>query len=498
MIGSTKGFLARDWPLHLGWNNLRYILEAALFEADLMDRTLILPSFIYARSCNVAQPACAAFASQQIRSEEIGKGDYFYLPEDEQQTWRLPIGLMVDIPHLRRSHSVITVGEYLRYHNKPPTEERLDGHWDKRYLWIPASETNPVGRNLTEVTLLAKDYEPKEIVRMDALPKGPQADANVETKPIYKAIAAALSDHKTVFLDQAKEIIRSENLGHWNSEQELSDLLRRNGWSIVYTFEGVWLEMMKTVTKNSVEVAPTSHLRGLWDEYGESDADVVFFEGEIHSDTKPGGVRFSSATARSNFASMVLTSVQPMAPVRLLAELLARKMQKLNHGRQYLGAHLRRGDFVAFGWSPAKSIEDHLRLARDRLEDGRKLLDEIWRSQAPPRTVDVPNIEPDTFWNNAPPPKKDDKIFVATDENNSTALAYLRSHNVVLLSDLLEPKLRRVIGWPLLIGDVQAQVEQIVASHAGAFWGYRMSSVSGGIVNMRGARGMDPRTAIVD
>ena len=92
---------------------------------------------------------------------------------------------------------------------------------------------------MTEVTLLAKDYEPKEIVRMDALPKGPQADANVEEKPIYKAIAAALSDHKTVFLDQAKDIIRSEKLGHWNSEQELSDLLRRNGWSIVYTFEGV-------------------------------------------------------------------------------------------------------------------------------------------------------------------------------------------------------------------------------------------------------------------
>lgn len=34
---------------------LRYILEAALFEADVTNRTLILPSFVYARACTVEQ-----------------------------------------------------------------------------------------------------------------------------------------------------------------------------------------------------------------------------------------------------------------------------------------------------------------------------------------------------------------------------------------------------------------------------------------------------------
>lgn len=90
------------------------------------------------------------------------------------------------------------------------------------------------------------------------------------------------------------------------------------------------------------------------------------------------------------------------------------------------------------------------------------------------------------------------RIFIATDEKNATALEYLRANGVVLMSDLLGPKERRVVGWPLLISDVQAQIEQIVASHAGFFWGYRMSSVAGGIVNMRGARGMDPRTSTID
>lgn len=86
------------------------------------------------------------------------------------------------------------------------------------------------------------------------------------------------------------------------------------------------------------------------------------------------------------------------------------------------------------------------------------------------------------------------RIFVATDEHNSTNLAYLSSHNAVLLSDLLTPSDRRIVGWPLLISDVQAQVEQIIASHGSFFWGFKMSSVTGGIVNLRGARGLDRRT----
>jgi hypothetical protein len=45
--------------------------------------------------------------------------------------------------------------------------------------------------------------------------------------------------------------------------------------------------MTKTVTKNSVEVAILSQMRGFLDEYGESDEDILFIEGEIHSDTKP-------------------------------------------------------------------------------------------------------------------------------------------------------------------------------------------------------------------
>jgi hypothetical protein len=68
VVATTKGFYARDWSLGLGWNNvghsirkrgtaglpsvqIRYILEGAVLHAQLLNRTLVIPSFVYARAC---------------------------------------------------------------------------------------------------------------------------------------------------------------------------------------------------------------------------------------------------------------------------------------------------------------------------------------------------------------------------------------------------------------------------------------------------------------
>ncbi|CCO26917.1 isopentenyl-diphosphate delta-isomerase [Rhizoctonia solani AG-1 IB] len=51
MVGRTKGYYGRDYSLGLGWNNVRYIFEASLLHAQLLNRTLVLPSFVYARAC---------------------------------------------------------------------------------------------------------------------------------------------------------------------------------------------------------------------------------------------------------------------------------------------------------------------------------------------------------------------------------------------------------------------------------------------------------------
>jgi len=69
MVSKTKGLFARDFSLGLGWNNvsgldsanipispiirvqMRYIFEAALLHATMLNRTLVIPSFVYSRSC---------------------------------------------------------------------------------------------------------------------------------------------------------------------------------------------------------------------------------------------------------------------------------------------------------------------------------------------------------------------------------------------------------------------------------------------------------------
>ena len=64
-----------------------------------------------------------------------------------------------------------------------------------------------------------------------------------------------------------------------------------------------------------------------------------------------------------------------------------------------------------------------------------------------------------------------------------------------MIQDLLTTEDRKIIGWPLLITDVLALVEQRVMVHATFFWGDPSSSLAGGVMNARAVRGVDPRAS---
>jgi hypothetical protein len=74
---------------------------------------------------------------------------------------------------------------------------------------------------------------------------------------------------------------------------------------------------------------------------------------------------------------------------------------------------------------------------------------------------------------------------------------YLRLQGALRIDDLLVPEDRQLFGWPLLLTDVVALVDQVVLSKAKYVIGSGLSSVTGGVINMRAARGADPRTAVV-
>jgi hypothetical protein len=91
------------------------------------------------------------------------------------------------------------------------------------------------------------------------------------------------------------------------------------------------------------------------------------------------------------------------------------------------------------------------------------------------------------------------RIYVATDERNPTALKYIRERGVFLFDDLITVHDRREFGWPIMLSDVVALVEQAVLGiGASYFYAHALSSVPGGVLNLRATSGMDPRTAVVD
>ena len=83
---------------------MRYIIEASLLHAHLLNRTLVLPSFVYARACEhnmyvveghtylpvhvvtdlYFSTVCAAFATMVNRGDTLGSDEWRNLPIETQ------------------------------------------------------------------------------------------------------------------------------------------------------------------------------------------------------------------------------------------------------------------------------------------------------------------------------------------------------------------------------------------------------------------------------
>jgi hypothetical protein len=138
--------------------------------------------------------------------------------------------------------------------------------------------------------------------------------------------------------------------------------------------------------------------------------------------------------------------------------------------------------------------EAHVQRVKDRLQNGRSVLERLGDLS----TYELAGAEPDLEQVTLPPPLPDDRFYVATDERSPEGLQAIRDAGAVLLSDLLTMEDRRAFGWPLMITDLRAIVEQAVLVHCAFFYGHAMSSLAGVVTNMRAARGADPRTMVLD
>jgi hypothetical protein len=140
--------------------------------------------------------------------------------------------------------------------------------------------------------------------------------------------------------------------------------------------------------------------------------------------------------------------------------------------------------------------EAHLKRVKSRLEAGRAVLEDMHMGNI--TTYDIGDVEPNLEQTTLQPPLPDDRFYIATDERDPDALRMIRDAGGVLLSDLLEMEDKRAFGWPLMLTDVRALVEQAVLAHSAYFYGHQLSSFAGRVENFRAVRGADRRTAILD
>jgi len=256
------------------------------------------------------------------------------------------------------------------------------------------------------------------------------------------------------------------------------------------------MDYVKNVVNPIRQVAPRRTLRGLREDYGHLNADVVLLTGEVHYERKPGSLRFTTAANRDLFSRLVLYRVHAPFKVYELAARLAARLKELNGGRMWLGAHMRRGDFNRINWVMEQSIQAHLSRIQNNLAKGRTLLRSLKADDL--TTYNIPDITPDLTVTQSQPPQNGDKFFLATDERDPSNIAYLADHGAVLTSKLLTIDDRRAFGWPLMLTDVLGLVEQALLAHADYFYAQALSSFAGGTVNIRAMEGRDPRTAVID
>jgi len=128
-------------------------------------------------------------------------------------------------------------------------------------------------------------------------------------------------------------------------------------------------------------------------------------------------------------------------------------------------------------------IEDHTRRVKEHLADGRKAVASL---RAPDiRAYDVPDLTADRSVLYRHLPLEGDKFYIATDERDIGNLTYLAENDAVLVYDLLTIEDRHSFGWPLMFTDVLAVVEQATLARAAFFYAHAMSSVAGGVINLR-------------
>jgi hypothetical protein len=205
--------------------------------------------------------ACADYAVMVNRGDAVGRDDWRALPIENQMAFRIPISIMIDLPHLRAQHPIITVSEYLRLHGLDPEAESSRGDWQRE---LYHTQPNVFESNKTEGPSLFvignQQYRLSDSNRVNYIPQAMKERGNweryspsqgqesggywpfVEPTEMSERLTDAIhdSDFPTVLdWDAAKGVLRTSELESevdLDDDKAVEDVLNANGWEVLHTF----------------------------------------------------------------------------------------------------------------------------------------------------------------------------------------------------------------------------------------------------------------------
>lgn len=184
------------------------------------------------------------------RGDAIGWGEWRDLPMEKQMGWRVPMSMMLDLPHLRSQYNVLLVDEYLRYHGMDPGKEWSNGAWHR---------TDYLAPNMTIFVVKNEEYDPEGWVRVDSRDTMFKAHTNKHHDHSHEHGHGAMDKRAMPEVpgqgelhDKLTSMIGNDLVLDWNKARiavagfvnstrdkaEVEEFLWANGWATLHTFAG--------------------------------------------------------------------------------------------------------------------------------------------------------------------------------------------------------------------------------------------------------------------
>ena len=129
---------------------------------------------------------------------------------------------MINLPKLRRRHSVLLVSEYLRLHGLSPTLETSTGWWDR--------EAYHRGALHPSLFVLVDKVDPAGLLLVNRVPDDTEVPRRTDLVAKLDQIG------KLHYASRVPWGVITASLGKSKSEAQIEADLRANGWAVVHSF----------------------------------------------------------------------------------------------------------------------------------------------------------------------------------------------------------------------------------------------------------------------